>query len=226
MRWVKVEPLTRIWVDGGVCYKHYLVPLHLRWRTIAQRSRADRERENLERLAAIGLAVPKVVEVRERRFAGFVVDSTIATAWVDGAVDLEEWFAERPGGAHVELARELGSALARLHRAGLVSNSASPRNWLVVGTAVMLIDQVHMAELGRDVRGSSAASVDLVQLLTPKRSRARSTVGFRFRVLLRYCGEDREGARRLWRELDRVGRWRLKLRRWWNVVKSRGRVLM
>jgi len=226
MRWIKSEPSTRIWVDGDVCYKHYLVPFHLRFRTFGQRSRARRERANLERLGRMGVATLDVIAVHERRAFGFVIDSTIATTWVAGATSLEHWFARGKPCGHIELSRELGRTLARMHAGGLVSNSASPRNWLVATgpderLVPMVIDQVHVADLASDVRGSSAAIVDLAQLLGRRPERLRSTVGFRYRVLLAYCDGDRTAARRLWRRISGGGRWRTKLRRWASVVRSR-----
>ncbi len=207
-RWIKREAWTEVWVEDGVCTKRYRVERWLRWRTFLRRSRGRREAERLAALRAAGLPAVEPLGASERRRFGCVVESSVRTRWIDEARNLRAWL-RAPDGDAAQLARDLGALLARVHEAGFVWNTASPRNWLLVPKArgrfeLFLCDPVLCVPWPRSVHGRRPGFGDLYDLALGASRRREMTRAFRYRIVLAYCRGDRELARRLF---ARIGRW-------------------
>ncbi len=221
-QWIKREPWTEVWVDGGVCWKRYIVPPALRWRTVGRKARAKREFENLLRLKNAGIPAVEALEWRERRRFGQVVESTLATRWEEGTVNLRDWL-KAPVSDGVQLSRKLGEMLGVMHRAGMVWNTASPRNWLIRGDgsgdgAVILCDVSLLTKTKKPVFAKKPGWVDLFSLSLSKDRAKWMSKGFRFRTLMAYCEGDEELAKRLWRVVTVWPRSSYRRRKGWNLI--------
>ncbi len=221
-RWIKQEPWTEVWVVDGVCWKRYIVPPALRWRTIGRKARAKREFENLGRLKEAGIPAVEGLEWKERRRFGQVVESTLLTRWEEGTINLKEWLKD-PASDGVVLSRRLGELLGVMHRAGMVWNTASPRNWLIRGDGggeggVLLCDVSLLTKAPVPVYAKKPGWVDLFSLSLSKDRAQWMSKGFRYRSLLAYCEGDGELARRLWRVVTAWRRASFRRRKGWNLI--------
>ena len=221
-RWIKREPWTEVWVEGGVCHKRYIVPQALRWRTIGRKARARREFENLNRLRVAGIPAIEALDWTEKRRRGQVVESTLVTRWEEGTCNLKEWL-KAPVSDGVLLSRRMGEILRRMHRRGMVWNTASPRNWLIRGDGsgeggILLCDVSLLTMAPVPVYAKKPGWVDLFSLSLSRDRAQWMSRGFRYRSLLSYCEGDRELARRLWRVVTTWRRSSFRRRKGWNLI--------
>lgn len=183
----------------------------LRWlQTLARKSRAQREHENLAAIVAAGVpCVEPLAWSAARRWLG-VDTSTLLTRFVPDCVPLRDVLRASPPAAartRAALAAAMGALVAQLHHAGFLWCTPMPRNVLVVGDAaaarLVVCDTPSVVHTGRDLHAGRLARIDLfLGAFSPSRRRDWSRVE-RLRWLLGYTAVDRELARRLWRVMQR-----------------------
>lgn len=118
-----------------------------------------REWDNLQRLRALGIKIPRPVAVGEKRFLGFERLSFIITERIPGGAPLDEhirerWSGELDAGALLEkraLLWDLGEAVRRIHNAGLTHMDLYLSHFFVSETSegdkeLYLIDLQRMAK--------------------------------------------------------------------------------
>ncbi len=182
-------------------------------------ARAQREYRNLTWVAGAGIATTEAWDWSARRALGFVPESTLVTGWVEGCRSLEQVVRETSERARrAALAEATGLLLGRLHRHGLLWNTAYPRNVLVresEGDRLWLCDAPDLQRYPQSVHGTRLAHFDLYDAaFSPSRMRMWSSPE-RLRLVLAYCDGDRALARRIWRSLSHRSR---LLRRWKRQV--------
>jgi tRNA A-37 threonylcarbamoyl transferase component Bud32 len=184
----------------------------LRWlQSFGRRSRAQREFDNLQALAAAGVRCTEALAWRERRGLGCVAKSSIVTRLLPDCRSLKQVLAESPAPTRFPLRRHLIAAAARkvakLHRRGFLWCTAMPRNMLVVGDPVAaqiaICDVPAAIDLGHPVHGTRLALFDVFDAAFSPSRRADFSAPERLRWLVAYCDGDRAAARRLWRRLAR-----------------------
>ncbi len=183
-----------------------------RWlQSFGRRSRARREFDNLQAVAAAGAPCTVAVAWSERRRFGCVDESTLVTRWLGDSRSLKQVLASLPPAQHFAVRRALIAAMARLvatlHRRGFLWGTAMPRNVLVVGdpaaASLAVCDVPAGIQMGRPLHGQRLALFDLFDgAFSPSRRRDFSAPE-RLRWLRAYTDGDRNMARRLWRALDR-----------------------
>jgi len=106
---------------------------------LRRRSKARQEHDSLRLLARLGVRVPDLVLVGERRRLGVLGSAMIATCEIPGAVSLADYVADHlpaPGmPGRRDAVRELMTALAEpvrlMHEAGYCDGDLHWRNWLL-----------------------------------------------------------------------------------------------
>ncbi|MEW6744807.1 MAG: lipopolysaccharide kinase InaA family protein [Planctomycetota bacterium] len=137
---------------GGETF-YLKIQYHPRWRPryFARHAAYYREARAYERMRGLGLRVPQVVALGERRRLGFLIDALIVTRQVRDAVDLLRWshagFRPQPHLPPFEIVRdELERTVERIHRLGYRFGDLKWRNILAApadssGSHVVFLDQ-------------------------------------------------------------------------------------
>lgn len=204
-QWIKRESRVEVSVAAGVCVKRYFVPRHLRWRTIGRRSRAHREFDNLEHMRGLGLPVVRPLEWRDEWASGLNVSSELRTEMECGTRTLREHLAAPSCSS--EIASALGRSLRKIHDAGFICNTASPRNWLVTereDVKAVLCDLPNVVRGGRRIYASRWSFVDLYSAFLGNSRRRQSSAAWRDAAMDAYCAGDAAMARAL---AERVSAW-------------------
>lgn len=217
IRWIKREPRVDVSLRGDVCCKRYRVPLHLRWREAGRRPRAQREYENLSAMRAQGLPTIEALDWKATRSHGLTATSSLWTRWLEGQKTLREHLRETRGEAD-EWATALGTALRRIHEAGFICHTASPRNWLLpidrdAPRELVLLDLPFVRRETKSVFESKRALVDLYSVALGESRRRETTAEWRLAVLTAYCRGDREQAAARIRAVERWTRRKFRRRR-------------
>ncbi|MEQ8762373.1 MAG: lipopolysaccharide kinase InaA family protein [Planctomycetota bacterium] len=218
LRLIKDEPITRIYTGelpfapGVVFVKFYHLRGYDGFRTLGLASRAEREWRNLRRVLAQGIPATVPVAWGERRSLGRKPDCFIATAGIPDVTPAKHVLteaAERGGPSELRRAKArvlpaCGEALSGIHRAGLLHNRSSLKNylWERGNERAIVCDLPYGFETGGSCQGSWLALGDLVELVGAKRYAGLFTRGDVFRTLSGYTG-DRSTARRLYRRFRR-----------------------
>ncbi|MHC4515209.1 MAG: lipopolysaccharide kinase InaA family protein [Planctomycetota bacterium] len=214
---LKSEPWTRVAKvsEAGrlLVRKTYTYPAHRSWRTLLQRSRAEREASALRAAEAAGISCLTAVRCGAQRHLGRVVSCWITTVFEADCTPLRDYLRQPPEtpypGGWPRLRRRLGLGMAALvralHRAGVLWLTLTPRNVLVRGrpedAALLLCDMPKAIRFPDSMLGSRSAGLDLFDLCFAQSRRLQFTRGDRLAMLIRYCGGDRATARRWWRAL-------------------------
>lgn len=190
-----------------------------RLQTWLRPARARREHRNLTWVASAGVDCTEAWEWSQQRALGFVCESTLVTGWVAGCRSLEQVVRDLPPcSRRAGLAAAMGRLLARLHRAGMLWNTAYPRNVLVregEGDRLWLCDAPDLQRYPRPIHATRLAHFDLYDsAFSPSRMRMWSSTE-RLRLVLGYCDGNRTLARALWRALSHRNR---LVRRWKRQV--------
>ena len=217
--------VERIRLDGvEVVRKVYRTRPFLLWRTLGLASRAERERNNLAAVHGAGVPCVRPLAWSETRRFGCVVQSTLITEFVADAPSLKEWLGRLRGDDRVRmaLARGLGRLLATLHEHGFLGCRITPRNVLVAGdpgaARLLLLDLPEAIGFGRSIHGRAVATIDLYDAALSASRRAQFSSSERLRILLAYCGGDRDAARALWRRCARRSRAGNRARKGWRAA--------
>ncbi|MEE9127886.1 MAG: lipopolysaccharide kinase InaA family protein [Planctomycetota bacterium] len=216
---LKSEPWTRIVKvaedDRLLVRKTYRYPLHRSWRTLLQRSRAEREALALKATQAAGICCLTVVRFGTKRRLGGVVECWITTVFEPDCAPFRDYLHKPPetrmAGGWPRLRRRLGrqaaALLKDLHGAGVLWLTVTPRNVLVRGrpedASLLLCDMPKAIRLRRNMWATYWAGLDLFDMCFASHRRLQFTRTDRLAMLIRYCGGDRTSARRLWRALRR-----------------------
>lgn len=192
-------------------------PLFL-WRTFLAPSKAEREHDNLQALAAAGVPVTRPIAWQEQRVLGCVPQSRLWLADAGDVRNLKEVLAsDLATGPRRRLLVAFGGLLARLHAAGFVSLTAYPRNVVVADVeapTLLLCDQPYLVRVPRPRRG---ARIDLYDaLFTPGRAVLLSRAD-KLRALIAYAG-GRGAAAAMWRTLVRRRFWWQRLIKGWVKI--------
>lgn len=165
-------------------------------------SKSRRELRLAVATAARGLPVPIPTAAGERRRLGRLQACFLLVPILRDVIDLRRlWFDEAPAPARRRrLARGLGAFSRRVHEAGLFQDDFAPNNFLVRGGAepeFLLVDFERarlLRRLGRARRRWMLAKLS--------RHMDDATAAERMRFLRAYTGDDRDEARRWWRDLE------------------------
>jgi tRNA A-37 threonylcarbamoyl transferase component Bud32 len=155
-----------------VIYKIYRIPAHLSWRSFAMVSRANREFTSLMESHRRGLPVVCPCSWLEARTLGCLNYSAISLELVQG-INLEQALRDTDTGAEkrLQLARETGSLLNRLHSAGMYWGTAFPRNILLQQNEkpeLLVIDTPYAHWHRKSLIGSDFALSDLRSMIRAK----------------------------------------------------------
>ncbi len=226
---LKSEPGTRVAKvseEGQLLVrKTYIYPLHRRWRTILQVSRAEREALGLRAAEAAGVPCLRAVRFGGKRLLGGVLTCWITTVFEDQTTPLRDYLREPPATTHPggwpRLRRRLGVTMAGLvrdlHGAGVLWLTFTPRNVLVKGPPedlnLLVSDMPKSLRFGKSMLQTRAAELDLYDLCFAPQRRVQFTRPDRLAMLIRYCVGDRAAARRIWRRLCRRRRFGNTFRR-------------
>jgi hypothetical protein len=214
---LKDEPATLVELvhagEGATVRKTYRNRGLRRLQTFARRSRAAREHDNLQAIAAAGTPCTLAIEWSEQRRLGFVLQSTLVTRFEPQAVPLKRVLAELPANAPARrrLVAAMGALVGAMHRRGILWCTAMPRNVLVVGPPEhgrLVVCDVPAAIVGnRPLHGGRLARIDVFDAAFSPSRRRELSAAQRWRWLRSYCGGDRAHARRLWGPMQRRSVW-------------------
>lgn len=231
---IKSEARVAVFVEGGICTKEYRVPWHLRWREFYRRSRARREFENLDAMAREGLPTIEVVSWSEKRRFGFTFESTLRTRFVESAQTVRSLLTHATA-ADLVVAQRVGDILRRIHEAGFVCNTASPRNWLLapaeprgqpeaaeaaIVPTLLLCDLPLVHRRPRSVVGTKEAMVDLYAAALGESRRRETTAAWRRSFLAAYCRDDEDQIEKLQASGEAWTRRRFRFERDFGVAKA------
>ncbi len=212
LRSVKEEAITRIltgrlpFARGELYVKLYRLRGLASWRTLGLSSRAEREFHNLSRVARSGVPVTIPAAWGERRRGLLRPDCFVVTESFAGAVPVKQLLMESTTERRFrsQLLSGCGVALAGIHRAGLVHNRSSLKNYLWVRGQdhAIVCDLPYGFVTGGSCEGTWWALGDLVELVGARRYRGLFSRGDVYRTLLGYCG-DSNCARQLYRRFRR-----------------------
>ena len=170
------------------------------WRRRLAGSKAARELERAQRVAALGIPTPVPSAAGERVARGRLVACYLVVPIVPGAVDLREvWRAGPARATRIDLARRLGGLVRDIHAAGIDQDDLAPNNFLVTADGELQMIDFERARLGAEVsiaaRNRALAKLD--------RELAGARLGDRARFVRAYVGTPTEDWKRLWRALER-----------------------
>lgn len=180
--------------------------------TLLRKSRARREYENLTAVRAAGLPCTEALKWEEERSLGCVRRSALVTRYEPRCTPVREIL--RAGASRAErrwLLEEMGRLAARLHRAGFLWCTLTPRNFLlqgVVGRGTLLLSDMPAAvRFRRSIYKTQTADPDVYDAAFSAGRQLDFSDRERRRLLIAYSGGDRGYIRELERRLK--GRSRL-----------------
>jgi len=197
--------------------KTYWIHPALVWRTFHQRSRAQREYENLAALVRAGVPSIEPISYSEERRLGFTSRSTIVTAWIGRSKDLWAVLTTRdrtkPKGRErrLWLMREYGRLMRALHDHGFLSTTSYPRNVVIArngtGSRLLFCDQPRMVCFRGSLVHKRRADIDLFDIAFSTHRTAKISRRERYEFLLAYANGERDWVRSAWRRLAGRSRW-------------------
>jgi len=170
------------------------------WRRRFAGSKAGRELDRAQRVAALGIPTPIPRAAGERIERGRLRACYLLVPLVDGARDLRQiWTAGLGRAERGALAGRFGAFVRAIHEAGIDQDDLAPNNFLIDRGGTLLMIDFERAHLGRTVsrhaRHRSLAKLD--------RELAGAGLGDRARFLRGYAGDSRGQWQELWRDLER-----------------------
>lgn len=180
----------------------------LLWRTLLLASRAAREYRSLRRLFEAGAPCIEPVWFDELRVGGCVPWSRLATVFVEDHRSVRDLLADRCAPAlRRSLAIRIGRTLRRVHDAGVLWGTPSPRNFLAADGGedgeLLACDMPGAVHARGSIAGTTRALIDLFDACFSRQRRRDFSATDRAALLLEYAAGDRTELRRLWRLLSR-----------------------
>ena len=180
--------------DQRICIKLYRVPNRLRWRTAYSVARARRELDNLQAAYDAKVPVIRALDWAEERHLGLMQFNAIATEYVAGK-NMADMLREPDTDAtqRIELIKNSGKLLAKLHQVGMVWMTALPRNIIVdeaKKSELLALDMPYGSQFGDSIKEKAPAIYDLHMMLKYGLSQERFDTPDATAFLEAYCNSD------------------------------------